>query len=574
MTRIFRKKGRSGGGAGDDDHQHDDMTITSGWSMGGNSVSDRILGRVKKNLSFRQGGGSSNHPTNSSASVGSLKSTDTGNFGRSRRRAGSRDQNLHETFSLDGEDRRNGLLRNNSSSRRFRSAGQPAPSSATVEAMEEMDSVEAMMLHGKTMGRRRNALSSPPRRSQRKPNHANEVHDAPKPDGDDEPVEYSLADLRSMEGGELERVMRKAGVPSEDISNTLAQAAKVTHADDMAEDQRKNLLVALFVNSGHVKLVSRDSVADRRPTTASLASFSMRDSALSSAGSVGAMEEIEGSVKSSRKSKLAKIAELKTENSDVKRENKSLKKTVKKLLGQLSEAAEEKERLQKALDDAETNATPKETADDSFKTSLHSIGEADGEKGDEKRPQDAGNTESTSATSGEQPPFDVVVHADDKQSTRVEEGSRRSSSDKNMAKNVAYLKRKLKKEKEAHVNTEFRLKAEVDILTKEVDGLQRELGLSLESLDKAKKRARQSREAASNLKHDLRNATSKAKELTAEAEARDKLIESFTKILLQRAGVEGGRGGGDDEGLEGGSLKDALGLEQIEESIAELKRPT
>ena len=76
-----------------------------------------------------------------------------------------------------------------------------------------------------------------------------------------------------------------------------------------------------------------------------------------------------------------------------------------------------------------------------------------------------------------------------------------------------------------------------------MEGLQRELGLALESRDSAKKRARELRESASSLKRQLRSSAGKAKELKAEAEARDKLIETFTKILLQRVGVEEGGGG-------------------------------
>ena len=49
------------------------------------------------------------------------------------------------------------------------------------------------------------------------------------------------------------------------------------------------------------------------------------------------------------------------------------------------------------------------------------------------------------------------------------------------------------------------------------------------------------------------------KELKSEAEARDKLIETFTKILLQRVGVEEGGGGVDGKMLSilsGQNLKD------------------
>ena len=101
-----------------------------------------------------------------------------------------------------------------------------------------------------------------------------------------------------------------------------------------------------------------------------------------------------------------------------------------------------------------------------------------------------------------------------------------------------------------------------------MEGLQRELGLSLESLDKAKKRSRETRESTSNLKHDLRNASTKIEELTAEAEARDKLIETFTKILLQKVGLEDGEvdNNGNGKALLEESLADGVLIGQLEES--------
>ena len=99
--------------------------------------------------------------------------------------------------------------------------------------------------------------------------------------------------------------------------------------------------------------------------------------------------------------------------------------------------------------------------------------------------------------------------------------------------------------------------------------MQRELGLSLQTLDKAKKRARQSREAASNLKRDLRSATARAKELTAEADARDGLIETFTQILLRKAGAdEGGADGSGEEDRE----RDAAMMDELQKSMVALKK--
>jgi len=72
----------------------------------------------------------------------------------------------------------------------------------------------------------------------------------------------------------------------------------------------------------------------------------------------------------------------------------------------------------------------------------------------------------------------------------------------------------------------------------------------------------------------LRNSSTKIKELTAEAEARDKLIETFSKILLQRIDV-----GEVGEGLTMDSAGDVAKAEKLSEvmllneSIEALKPP-
>jgi len=131
------------------------------------------------------------------------------------------------------------------------------------------------------------------------------------------------------------------------------------------------------------------------------------------------------------------------------------------------------------------------------------------------------------------------------------------------------------------MNTEFRLKAEVEILAKEVDGLQRELALSLGSLDTNKRRARESREAISKLKHELRSTSMKVNELDSEAEARDKLIETFSKILLQKVGIEEQREDGElsvesnGKGLEQEEkLGNGVMVGQLRESLSGRKLPT
>ena len=103
---------------------------------------------------------------------------------------------------------------------------------------------------------------------------------------------------------------------------------------------------------------------------------------------------------------------------------------------------------------------------------------------------------------------------------------------------ITQLRQKLKKEEQAHKSTEYRLKAEIDILTNEVTGLQRELGLALRSLDDAKERIRGSRESTHGLKREIRVVTARLKESVAEAEARDRLIGTFKGILLQKVGLD------------------------------------
>ena len=611
MPKLFRKKG---GGTGDTD-LHDDMTLVSGFSMGGSSVSDRIMGRMKLNLGSSPFGSSRDvvNANSSASSVGSGRSKSTGRFGGGGgggRRFSSSAPSRKDLFSIDDDsdsismgsrsfDRRSksttrmGSFRRSQSERKFKSSttgGGAVVSSVGVPSMEEMDSSEAMALKGQSFGRR-SRPNSLRRISSGGGGSTNKNLGGGGPTSDTV-VEYSLAELRSMSAIELEQVMLKAGVSSEDISKTINDATKETMNANggISEDQKKNLLVTLFVNSGFVKLVTTASKSDsnrslatsvggggeqqRRTSTTTSSSITLSSSintkssplfdpdasAMTLDTTTGGSKEEGGGDKMSKKSKLDKIAELKTQTHIMKRENKSLKKTVKKLLGQLTDAVKEKGELQKKLDEAEKKAEealqqqkleeaakqgeaetadvqPKEAVDElSAKSPLRSI--------DEKT--DKTNTPNTP------PPSDVIMRKAsdagrrtsdfDESTCSVNEGkseidisSRQSISSEKASTTIKYLKRKLKKAGLAHENTEFRLQAEIDILSKEVEGLQRELGTSLESLDSTKKRA-------SILKHELRSATTKVNELTAEAEARDKLIETFSKILLQRVGLEGGGG--------------------------------
>lgn len=508
---MFRRRGHGGGGdsVGGGLLADDDMTLGSTTSVG---VSDRIMGRMK--LSLGGGGSSSRNNSNNVTSSGSVSSAkSSGRFGRKKK------QNYRSSQSVSSAGSRSASfsLRSKSTGR-FRMNNDASSSSVGVTTMEEMDSNEALTLKGISLGRRR--PSAPLARQQ-----------SPKNEEDDggesrvnEPVELSLAELRSMSESELEKAMLKAGVPSEDISRTKDQVTQLAINSGTADDKRRGSLVALFVNSGHVKLVQ----TDRRATLSSINNNSSksyteaamptsRDNNNSSAMSLGASDlTLLESKSKSRKSKLEKITELQSEKSTLKRENKALKKTMKKLLAQLSDSAKEKEALEKKI---ELNVTEKqpELIDDSAKGSLHSVDN------------------------------DASVATDtDSKTTRRKEGSASQRSQDVSLKDMSLLKKKMKKQQQEHKSTEFRLKAEIEILTKEVDGLQRELGLALESVDDAEKRVMEAREASSKLKNKMRTMSSKMKDLTQEADARDKLITTFTNLLLEKVGTENG-----DAGLTG-----------------------
>jgi len=480
---MFRRSGRGGG-------IDDDMTIGSA-----TSVSDRIMGRMKRNLSSF--GGSSNRNVTSAGSVSSAKSS--GRFGREKQsyRSGG------DWESVESAGSRTSLrsMRSRSASRFMNSSSNN--SSVGVTTMEEMDSNESMTLKGISMGRRR-APSAP-------------IHRVGESRVIDEPVEMSLAELRSLSESELEQSMRKAGVPSEDIARTKDAAMQPGIDAGTADDKRRGSLVALFINSGHVRLVQ----TDRRSTLSSIKTNSARSVAETTATSTDCISASMGASDStlleskskSRKSKLDKISELQGEKSSLKIENKALKKTMKKLLLQLSESAKEKEALEKKIESNPTAKRESDTVEESAKDSFHSVD------------------------------HDVSVVTDtDSMVVRRKDSSVSQRSQDVSVKDINILKKKMKRQQQEHESLAFRLKAEIDILTKEVDGLQRELGLALESLDDAEKRVVESREVASKLKSKIRNMTSKLNDLTEEADARDKLIETFTKLLLEKNGVENGEG--------------------------------
>ena len=494
---MFRRKreSQSGVGGGLDD----DMTIGSA-----TSVSEKLMGRMKRNLSF--GGGGNKNNVSSAGSVSSTKSS--GRFGRKKKQS-YRSGGDWESVQSAGSRTSYRSLRSRSSGR-FRNNSNNTTSSVSVTTMEEMDSNESMTLKGISMGRRR-APSAPVRRPTQEEEGESRVID--------EPVEMSLAELRKMSESELEQSMLKAGVPTADISRTKDAVTQLGIDSGPAEEKRRGSLVALFVNSGHVRLVQ----TDRRSTLSSLNTSSARSVSETAATTLPVNNSVSmnsmnasdatllDSKSISRKSKLEKIAELQGEKSSLKKENKSLKKTMKKLLIQLSESSKEKEALKMKI---ELNAKEKresETVDDSVRGSLHSV---DHDKS-------------------------VATDTESKATRRKDSSASQKSRDVSV-KDVSNLKKAMKKQRLEHESTEFRLKAEIEILTKEVDGLQRELSLALESLDDAEKRVDESQEAASKLKRKMRTMSSKLNDLTKEADARDKLIDTFTKLLVDQNGAENG----------------------------------
>jgi chromosome segregation ATPase len=312
--------------------------------------------------------------------------------------------------------------------------------------------------------------------------------------------------------------MLKAGVPPANISSTKDAVMQLGIDSGTADEKRRGSLVALFVNSGHVRLVQ----TDRRSTLSSIKTNSARSFTETTATTTSPIHNSSASMDASdatllesksisRKSKLEKITELQGEKSTLKKENKALKKTMKKLLIQLSESSKERRALKMKIEANAKEKRESETVEDSAKGSLHSVD------------------------------HDISVATDtDSRATRRKESSASQRSRDVSVKDVSNLKKMMKKQRQEHESTEFRLKAEIEILTKEVDGLQRELSLALESADDAEKRVDESHEAASKLKRKMRTMSSKLIGLTEEANARDKLIEAFTKLLVDKNGGENG----------------------------------
>ena len=521
----------------------DDNLTLGDRSMSEKSVSDRIMGRMKLNLTFLGiGGGSGAHNVDNDAGsvVDSLADTIESNSASVSTKGGRMRRNYEQirmrgTSSVRGVD---GLRRRNYQqigSKRCNSVG-TRMGGATTTSDEEL------------------------------------------------PLEYSLKELRSMNESELRIVMSLAGV----ISPMALGDEDVVSINDGKSRRTINSLVRLLVESGRVKLVP-DGNTTNHATTKPEQQLSVRQlrEAIQHAGleekARGMTEKSEliellqsknstnnsqmktasefttstaggdaGSDRSSmsrtpdrptkthetssetRMSKLEKIAELKIENSNIKMENKSLKKTVKKLLGQLKDAITEKNELlqsprQQYGGDDNDNFVPKDTPQ------LSPIEETNVKEvtGNSVLPRYLDEKDITEGTVPAACEIDIAVLKNDSQAE-----NRPTMDSSTSTESITQLRQKLKIEEQAHKSTEYRLKAEIDILTNEVTGLQRELGLALRSLDEAKERIRGSRESSHGLKREIRVVTARLKESVAEAEARDRLIDTFKGILLQKVGIQ------------------------------------
>ena len=159
--------------------------------------------------------------------------------------------------------------------------------------------------------------------------------------------------------------------------------------------------------------------------------------------------------KMSKKSKLEKIYELKSEVGQWKRENKSLKKTVYSLKRDLTDAIKEKDELHKVLDETNREGVSQHKQSTSNSTK-RTEDETDDTKPDSKRRQQS--VDNTSLRD-QPPPCDVVLVGSGNGLNWSKVDSRSHViSEKSLSKDVAHLRRKLKKEKEAHRCEEYRLK--------------------------------------------------------------------------------------------------------------------
>ena len=463
MPKLFSRKNKG---------DADDMMTISGFSMGTSSVSDRIMGRMRMSLGGISGrnltGGDDGDADSLDGGDGSLDRSlkSAGNGSRrslrsrpSFRRSRSLGRKLKPMPGLNSSVTRNGSNASN----------------VVDGMMSEMDSSETMALTGRSMGRRApsatslrpsmyRAPSAPVMRSD--PDGADMILDErfgksrkekqsksqssrhPKKKAVDQiPMEYSLSQLRQMSELELEKTLDKAGVPFEEIDEAIDKMAAVDMSiDSSTADQRKNSLVTLLINSGKVKLVRAERLHQESTRTLQTSNHSLYDNNMYKASMHDGMDEsitsipyndetgasvqsgisVSSSTKAeSRKSKLDKIYELQTDNSNIKRENKSLKKTIKKLLEQL------------------TNITQKEK-------------EAVALAEKYKKELESGAVQSPANESGEE---NGDQAADDKNNVP------QTVSIRDMDTSIEKLKNELKAEKTAHKSTEFRLQVRCNIIS-------------------------------------------------------------------------------------------------------------
>ena len=339
--------------------------------------------------------------------------------------------------------------------------------------MAEMDSNETMALTGRSMGRHSVSMAAPPSRPSlarapsapalRSSSLADERFGNPrkaktnlvkskssskssrrlKSTGglETSPLEYSLAQLRQMSELDLEKTLDKAGVSSEEVDEAIDKvAAADINIATFAEEERKNALVMLLINSGKVKLVRADKARQESTSTLQTSNHpfehstnraSFYDETEASITSIPYNDEMNASVRSElslssskraerRKSKLDKIFELQTENSNLKRENKSLRKTVKNLLAQLTHMTQkEKETLAVA---------------EKYKEEIESGASTKPEEGEQK------------------------INSVDDVKTKDKDDTSETLNRKDSDLSFNEIKLKLKAEKDAHKSTEFRLK--------------------------------------------------------------------------------------------------------------------
>ncbi len=498
---------------------------TCAWSVdGSSSVTERIMGRMKLNLSHfgsiylknntprRSGSFGGGDGANNIDDISSMGSTGgvghqrrgSGRFGVGRLRRKSESRN--NPFDFDRSDNDFGGVGGGGFRRRRSSSWSKIMTKGFL--MHDNKSVEGSSLPSAPSYNNERASSKGRKGKSRLSNYSRGkgLNDSGKMNADDDsPVEFSLAELRNMNENDLVRLMQLASVPLEDISNAVHQASfSPLLSDEEIARRKKNSLVALFVNSGHVKLVSKDvppSTTTMVRNASSIVSPSKREvttpnncETLPIPSSSATTTTTTASIMSSdskKKSKLEKIAELKIENENVRAENKSLKKSVKKLLGQLTATIEERDHSSKLLsmssllEGANTAKSSLQKEDTMLDSSFHSIEETMGTTwdrsvmylsvatttvGDDKAsfiPSEVASRYDGHSQSDEIQLNASTSNPSSARSQRpistIETASSPSSSSSSPNKTISHLRQQLKKEKGAHESTQFRMKVSLSL---------------------------------------------------------------------------------------------------------------